>query len=940
MVPKDGLIASSLAAARLRTDALPEARTLFEALSRQHGHPEAWAGLATCAHLQGDSEAARSALAEALRCTVPTPTLQALAMAIAGDDWCGLTVDGQLRLPAGASVRVDGARQPGPTPGLPPAWRHAHSVDVETPTGPALGSPLPVARFAGVEGFVEGEARGIRGWAWYPADPAREPVLTLKGPHGVHQFRATSPVEELSLHRPLARPRGFRLTAAEVAALGVPLSIQGPDGRHLLGSPLDPTLEARAAADPAHAGFTPVWADVMGPPPQPSKIRPPIDIVMPVYRGVEETLACLDSVLASLSRGTRVIVIDDASPEPALVAALDRLARRRRITLHRSPENRGFPAAANIGVRLAAGRDVVVLNSDTLVPPGWLERLRSAAYSAPDIGTATPLTNDGTILSFPDPSGGNPIPDQAGTNETDTLAQKANANATADLPVGVGFCIYLRRDCLDDLQASDPFREDLFAQGYGEENDLCLRARARGWRSVAALGVFVTHIGATSFGAARAHLIRRNSAILARLHPGYDALVARHIADDPLQPARFRMDALRWMAARKPAGAVILITHAGGGGVDRVIAARAHKITQGGQRAIILRPHRVKAGEEALRVEQPGELYPNLVFAIPGELLSLARLLRRDRPERIELHHLLGHHHRIIDLADRLGIPYDSIVHDYARFCPRIALVSTERRYCGEPDVAGCEACIDDLGSLLEDDPAVPILLARSAGELDGAARVIAPSADAASRIARHFPSIQPFVEPWGDDTALPTPMPMNKMAIRRVVIIGAIGVEKGFDVLLGCARDARARSLPLEFVVAGYTSDDARLMRAGPIFVTGEYDEADAVALIQAQKAQLAFIPSLWPESWCFALTRAWEARLGAAVFDLGAQAERVRATGRGWLIPLGLGARALNDLLLRLAPLAPSSQSWPKQHSKRNDRDTRWPSTADKTDPARSTS
>jgi GT2 family glycosyltransferase len=41
----------------------------------------------------------------------------------------------------------------------------------------------------------------------------------------------------------------------------------------------------------------------------------------------------------------------------------------------------------------------VLLNSDTLVAPGWLEDLRAVAYSAPDIGTATPLSNDATILS-------------------------------------------------------------------------------------------------------------------------------------------------------------------------------------------------------------------------------------------------------------------------------------------------------------------------------------------------------------------------------------------------------------------------------------------------------------------------------------------------------------------------------------------------------------
>ena len=84
-------------------------------------------------------------------------------------------------------------------------------------------------------------------------------------------------------------------------------------------------------------------------------------------------------------------------------------------------------------------------------------------------------------------------------------------------------------------------------------------------------------------------------------------------------------------------------------------------------------------------------------------------------------------------------------------------------------------------------------------------------------------------------------------------------------------------------------------------------YAEEEATALIRAQQAHLALIPSVWPETWCFALSRAWDAGLPAAAFDLGAPAERIRRTGRGWVLPLALPPPALNDALLRL-PLSPT--------------------------------
>ncbi len=716
----------------------------------------------------------------------------------------------------------------------------------------------------------------------------------------------------LALERPLAQPRRFELSAAEVALLGEPLSLRGPDGRHLLGSPLEPGLERRAAAGLAGRRFAPVWADVTGPAPARGRPAPGVDVVIPVYRGAAETMACLDSVLTSLRRGTRVIVVDDASPDLELRRALDALARRRRIRLLRLPANGGFPTAANAGMQAAAGRDVVLLNSDTLVPPGWLERLRAAAYAAPDIGTATPLTNDGTVVSYPDPDGGNPVPDQAQTVALDALAQQANRGQVAELPVGVGFCLYVRRDCLDQ---AGPLREDLFAQGYGEENDFCLRARHHGWRHVAALDVFVGHAGAASFGAARAQLIRRNGAILKRLHPGYDALIAEHVRVDPLRPARARMDALRWAEGRRREGALAIVTHRGGGGVERVVAQRAQAAVDAGRRAIVLRPARLPDGPGVRLEDWGGSAYPNLDFPMPAGLPDLAKQLRPDRVRTVELHHLLGHHHAIAGLAARLRAAPVSIVHDYARFCGRIALVGPERRYCGEPDVAGCEACLADLGSLLEDEPTVPELLARSATELRAADRVVAPSADAAARIARHFPGVAAEVEPWETDAApLHGPVAVVPGDRLRVAVIGAIGLEKGFDVLLACTRDAAARKLPLEFVVVGFTSDDERLLRAGPVFVTGEYAEAEAVALIREQGAHAAFIPSVWPESWCFALTRAWQAGLPAFVFDLGAPAERIRAGGPGWILPLGLSARGVNDALLRLARPDRASQCPPR--------------------------
>ena len=155
------------------------------------------------------------------------------------------------------------------------------------------------------------------------------------------------------------------------------------------------------------------------------------------------------------------------------------------------------------------------------------------------------------------------------------------------------------------------------------------------------------------------------------------------------------------------------------------------------------------------------------------------------------------------------------------------------------------------------------------------------------------FPSLRPEIVPLEDDAAVADPPPPRRRAgLCRVCVLGAIGVHKGYDVLLACARDAAERGLPLEFVVVGHTIDDARLLATGRVFVTGRFEPEEAVTLIRAQDASLALLPSVWPETWCFALTELWRAGLSVAAFDIGAPAERIRRTGAWLSVAAGVAA------------------------------------------------
>jgi GT2 family glycosyltransferase len=944
LAPGDPTVAVALATACLGHDDM-RAASLFAAVVAANDVRQAWLGLATAQRLLGDAAGAAEALAEALRRHVPDRGLAALADAIAMEarapGWCGLSGEGRLTIQPKSigrqvEARLDGRLLVRTSDRLPSGWRDAREVAVTTGDGtPLLGSPVDIAAITATVGCVAGRDGALVGWAWHPGDPDADPMLAVRQVTGRRQIgvSAADTTVEVDSCGVLARPRGFVVPPEALKNLTGLLRVLGSDGRDLLGSPLDPRAELNSGAAAAatlarlYATKSVRWRapSVAAPMAMPVAMTVPratssasarrrrqADVVMPVHGGTTQLLACLDSVLATLHRPGGLIVVDDASREPELARALDDLAKQRRIRLIRNKRNLGFAGSANAGILAASPNDFVLLNSDTLVAPGWLEGLGDAAYSAADIGTATPFSNDATILSYPDTTGGNDTPDLQTTARLADMARRVNGGAAVEIPVAVGFCMYIKRACLDQVGL---LRADVFAQGYGEENDFCLRARHLGWRHVAAPGVFVAHVGGQSFGTAARHLRARNETLLQRLHPGYAKLIEAHARADPLAPARRRLDLARWRAARfRVREAVILITHAEGGGVERQVAVSVDRHRASGYRAIVLRPVRAPNGDRAILVGDGIACdFPNLRYAMPRELPALQRLLTNEYPRAIELHHMVGHHPAVLDLIAALGVPYDVHVHDYAWFCGRVALVGPAQRYCGEPDIAHCEACVADAGSLIDEDISVAALRARSTRLLAGAGRVVVPSDDTQTRIRRHFPDTRPAVAYHEDDAAIAGASGSSMATARcRVCVVGAIGIHKGYQVLLDCARDAAERGLPLEFVVVGHTIDDRRLLATGRVFVTGTFEPEEVVALIRAQQATLALLPSICPETWSFTLAEVWRAGLQVAAFDIGAQAERIRRTGRGFLLPLGLPVHAINNALMAAGGLSGQELLW----------------------------
>jgi len=177
---------------------------------------------------------------------------------------------------------------------------------------------------------------------------------------------------------------------------------------------------------------------------------------------------------------------------------------------------------------------------------------------------------------------------------------------------------------------------------------------------------------------------------------------------------------------------------------------------------------------------------------------------------------------------------------------------------------------------------------------LVSANKILVPDRDVAERLACYFPQVNFTISPHEENIAQTIKFPNHLKQQHdklRVVIIGAIGKIKGYDVLLTCARLAQQKKLPIQFIIMGYSMNDQKLREAG-VHITGKYQEDQALNILQNQMPHLIWLPSVWPETYSYTLSIALTTDLPIMAFDLGAIATRLKEAKRDQLlIPLDYG-------------------------------------------------
>ena len=227
---------------------------------------------------------------------------------------------------------------------------------------------------------------------------------------------------------------------------------------------------------------------------RPDAAAPQASVIVLTWNALDFTRRCAESLLAHTDPRHELIFVDNGSRPETLTFLADLEREHPQVKVILNGENLGFAGGNNVGLAAAGGEYLCLLNSDTVVTAGWLERLIRPLAADPRLGLVGPVTNRIT--------GGQQLPRVAYDQDTlaglDRFASKLAQRQLGRLDPAlwlVGFCLVMRRDVLLRVGGLD----EGFGLGNYEDTDFCLRAFLAGYGAAVAADCFIHHFGSRTF---------------------------------------------------------------------------------------------------------------------------------------------------------------------------------------------------------------------------------------------------------------------------------------------------------------------------------------------------------------------------------------------------------------------------------------------------------
>ena len=631
------------------------------------------------------------------------------------------------------------------------------------------------------------------------------------------------------------------------------------------------------------------------------ELRDDVTIVIPVYNASEDTSELLQCLKRTLDPAQHIVVINDASTDKKIQPMIKTFEQDRAGThaIHRSA-NLGFSGAVNDGIRLAEGRHLVLLNTDLVLPNGWLARLLAPIDASPEtVGSVTPFSNTSSLTGFPEAAQEDPLFLDLSLGQIDD-AFRMQKPVSIDLPSGCGFCLALSAAAIEEV---GNFDTETYKRGYFEETDWCQRAVVAGFRHVMASNLFVEHKpGSSSFTvASRIALSEANKVKFNMRHPAFRERVRLFHYNDPAQRVRSIAKLQLWSKAAS--NTVLLISHSWGGGVSDYIERAEKRLLDDGVFVINLQCSHSEATVSFRH--HSGE------YVEKTDITTALEAILKLGIDTAEVHALHGSDsilEHVTALEQALsGVPYHVFVHDFVMACPTIHLVDDTGHFCGVP---GPDKCLDCLHRNSESRyPILNISQWRAAWSelVQGASQIVLLDESAREIVTRAFPDIDqskmivtpPEYHPDVREVRLaPKPAALN------IAILGILSKHKGAEVVRNLVRhidesgEYHSTTLFGEWAYPHQPPNSLKL--------NGMYKAQDLPELLEEARTQVVLFPSVCPETFSFTLSEIFAMNIPVVGYEIGSQGHRIAAYEKGITVPMNdASSERLLDALKRAANL-----------------------------------
>ena len=213
-----------------------------------------------------------------------------------------------------------------------------------------------------------------------------------------------------------------------------------------------------------------------------------ISIIIPVYNALDDLKLCIESIVCNVNfEYTSVLIIDDCSSSETK-NYLKNLAHPK-IKIIFNEQNLGFIKTCNKGLLDESAEIYVLLNSDTIIPKNFCEKIIECFESDENIGIASPISSHSSRYYILKPL-------NMSLDEINSKIEKIHNPKYPEIPSSEGFCFCIKKDTIDKIGVLDT----IYGKGYHEEIDYSYRAIQNGIKCSLIDNLYVYHKNNVSFG--------------------------------------------------------------------------------------------------------------------------------------------------------------------------------------------------------------------------------------------------------------------------------------------------------------------------------------------------------------------------------------------------------------------------------------------------------